>query len=71
MSEDIDITGQPIPKDYVKVEDEGENGSFLILKSDFDIDMVFPDSNDEEKYMLSIVSLNDAEFAAIPEFTGF
>lgn len=70
MKEYLDVNGKPIPKEYVKVQDDSECGSFLILKSKFDIDMIFPDDT-EEKYILSTVYLNDEEFAAIPEFTGF
>ena len=69
MSEDLDITGKPIPKEYIRVWNYDETGSFLTLASEFDIANIFPDYTDER--YIAMESHTDEEFANFPEFTGF
>lgn len=57
-----------IKKEYIKISNVFS--SFLILRSKFHIDDVFPEFS-EESYTLSQEFLTDEEYAKLPEFTGF
>lgn len=69
-NEDIDITGAPIPKRYIKISD-GSDSYFVELLKGFNIGNLYNESDPEEKWVISFIDLTDNEFESLPEFQGF